>query len=86
MDIIASKQYCESSYNVCDFLQQEGQNIWVKKLSSVKFGCIPPSNLSFNSDSNLFINSQIPHLYDLEHKAGQVGLVALSDITLRSGV
>ena len=82
MDIIASKQYCESSHSVCDFLQQEGQNIWVKKLSSVKFDCIPPSNLSFNSDSNLFMNSQIPHLYDLEHEAGQVGLVALSDITL----
>lgn len=35
-----------------------------------------------NYEGDLFVNSPIPHLYNLSHKAGPVGLATLSDIPL----
>ena len=82
VDIISFKQYCESSSSINDLFLKDGRNIWIELFSRDKFDCCPPLNLSSNSDANLFLNSPIPHLYDLVHEVGQVGLASLADITL----
>ena len=82
MDIISFIQYCESSRNKSDLLLKNNQNIWIEFFPSAKFDCIPPSNLSFNPDAELFLNSPIPHLFNLVHEAGQVGLASLADVSL----
>jgi len=82
VDIISFKQYCEYSSSINDLFLKDGRNIWIELISRDKFDCCPPLNLSSNSDANLFLNSPIPHLYDLVHEVGQVGLASLADITL----
>ena len=83
MDIISFNLLCETAKtNHLNLLPKDGLNTWTESFPAVRFNCRPPLNLNSNSDSNLFLNSPIPHLYDLGHKVGPVGVAALAEVSL----
>ena len=82
LDIISFSLFCETSEDYHSLLPKDGLNMWTELLPEVRFDCNPPLNLSSNPDAPLFLNSPIPHLYDLVHKAGPVGIAALTDVSL----
>jgi capsular polysaccharide biosynthesis protein len=63
-------------------LPKDGLNTWIDSFPAARFNCRPPLNLQSNPDAHLFLNSPIPHAYDLAHKVGPVGLAALAEVSL----
>jgi capsular polysaccharide biosynthesis protein len=47
-----------------------------------QFNCQPPENLEANDDAAKFINSPIPHFYELVHRAEPVTLSILNNINI----
>jgi len=80
LNIISFEQLCETVEEHGGTLPKDNLNTWVEYFPKVHFNCHPPLNLLSNPDANLFVNSSIPHLYDLVHKAGPVGLASLTDV------
>ncbi len=80
LNITSFEQLCETVEEHGNTLPKDNLNTWVEYFPKVHFNCHPPLNLLSNPDANLFVNSSIPHLYDLAHKTGPVGLASLTDV------
>ena len=73
---------CKIAEDYGSIFPKDGLKIWTERFPAVQFDCQPPLNFQSNPDANLFLNSPIPHLYNLVHGAGPVGLASLTDIYL----
>ena len=82
MEIVSYSLFCESGKDNSNILPKDGLNLWTELLPAVQFDCHPPLNLPSNPDATLFLNSTIPHLYNLVHDAGPVGLASLAHVSL----
>jgi capsular polysaccharide biosynthesis protein len=82
LEIISYSLLCETAEDYSCILPKDGLNMWAELFPAVQFDCQPPLNLSSNPDATLFLNSPIPHLYNLVHGAGPVGLASLADVSL----
>ena len=82
LEIISYSLLCGIAEDYSSILPKDGLNMWAELFPTVQFDCRPPLNLSSNPDATLFLNSPIPHLYNLVHGAGPVGLASLADISL----
>jgi capsular polysaccharide biosynthesis protein len=82
LEIISFKASFKKESSVRDLLQNESKKAWAEVFPANRFDCTPPLNFADNPDADLFVNSPIPHLYELEHGSAPVELAVMSSVTL----
>jgi capsular polysaccharide biosynthesis protein len=82
LKIISLEDVYENLTDHITFFGDNTKNGWIEILPEQNVICRPPLNLEANYESSLFVNSLIPHLYNLNHRAGPVMLATLSNISL----
>ena len=82
MAVISLKEICRIAEDHAELITDSNENLLADIYPAEQLECQPPLNLDASDDAKKFINSPIPHFYELVHRAEPVTLSILSNVYL----